>query len=94
MEMEFLGDSSCISSAGYESGYLTIEFTDNSVYTYHEVPPQVYGALKRSPSKGWYFNKNIRNTYGWFEGPAPELDIQDTGRAILETMLGPEFSID
>ena len=92
--MEFLGDSSCISSAGYEAGYLTIEFTDNSIYTYHDVPPAVYGAFKRSVSKGYFFNKSIRNNYGFFEGPAPELDVQETGRALLEKMLGPEFFVE
>jgi hypothetical protein len=91
MEMEFLGDSSCISSAGYEAGYLTVEFETGEVYTYSEVPPQVYGAFKRSTSKGYYFNRAIRNNYSFTEGPAPDLDVKETGKALLETMLGPEF---
>lgn len=94
MEMEFLGDSSCVAYAGYEAGYLTVEFQDGLVYTYHNVNPQVYGAFKRSTSKGYFFNKKIRNVYSFFEGEAPELDLQETGRAIVEGIYKNEFSYD
>jgi|SRR5215471_18069400 len=83
MEMEFLGDSTCIESAGYKSGYLTIQFQDGSIYTYEDVPPSAYSALKISVSKGWHFNKYIRDNYSFIHGMAPDTDwITDTAHAI------------
>ena len=84
MELEFLGDSDCISSAGFEKGYLCIEFTDGSIYTYEGVEPSTYASLKRSVSKGYYFNKAIRNNYSFSEGYPPDLGITDTASEILE----------
>ena len=72
MDLEFLGDSTCVAAAGYQSGYLTIEFQDGTMYTYTEVSPQAYVAFKRSVSKGYYFNINIRNRYPYFEGMPPD----------------------
>jgi len=72
MDMEFLGDSSCVQAAGYEKGYLTVQFEDGSIYTYESVGPSAWSAFKRSTSKGYYFNKNIRNRYSFFEGTAPD----------------------
>lgn len=34
-------------------------------YDYFEVPATVYDALRRSPSKGRYFNAHIRDGYGY-----------------------------
>lgn len=73
MDMEYLGDSTCIRSAGYQGGYITIEFQDGSVYTYTGVTPQKYVALKRAVSKGEHFNYNIRNIgLSFFKGTAPD----------------------
>ena len=73
MDLEYLGDSSCIQAAGFEAGYLTIQFTDGSEYTYQNVDPYVWRSFKLSVSKGFYFNKYIRNNYTFTEGPAPDL---------------------
>lgn len=63
-------DSTCIETAGWEfegsgTGDLAIEFTDGTSYTYHNVSPLVYANLTRSVSKGWYFNRYIRNNYSF-----------------------------
>lgn len=72
MDMEFLGDSTCVKAAGFSHGYLTIEFQDGSIYTYEGVDASTWRSMKRSVSKGWFFNKNIRNNYSFMEGTAPE----------------------
>jgi hypothetical protein len=61
-------DSSCVEAAGwtFESsgvGDLHIDFTDGTSYTYHNVSPLVYANLLRALSKGWFFNRYIRNNY-------------------------------
>lgn len=65
-------DSSCVRSAGWEFeqagvGALTINFTDGTSYIYHNVSPLVYANLGRATSKGYYFNKYIRNSYSFTE---------------------------
>lgn len=87
MDLEYLGDSSCIDAAGYESGMLTIHFTDGSVYTYHGVDPYTWRALKTSVSKGFFFNKNIRNNYSFTNGPAPDVPATTKLYDMLETTL-------
>lgn len=72
MDLEWLGDSSCIQAAGFKAGFLTIQFQDGSIYTYQGVSPQTYVALKRSTSRGYYYNTAIRNNYSFFEGMAPD----------------------
>lgn len=90
MDMEFLGDSSCVRAAGYEKGYLTVEFEDGSIYTYESVGPSAWSAFKRSSSKGWYFNKQIRNNYSYFEGIAP-----DSGElSYIDQRYFEEYSVD
>lgn len=94
MDMEYLGDSTCVESAGFEAGYLTIEFTDGTVYTYDGVDPYVWRSFKQSISKGWFFNKNIRNSYNYSEGTAPDLPVSkklyDLAIDTIETT-GPEI---
>ena len=75
MDLEFLGDSSCVASAGFQAGYLTIEFTDGTTYTYHEVSPYLWRSFKMSISKGYFFNTRIRNHYGFSIGAAPEIPV-------------------
>lgn len=60
-------DSTCISSAGHSTADqdLQIEFTDNTVYTYHNITGHQFVRMLRSPSPGWYFNKYIRNSYSF-----------------------------
>lgn len=63
MELEFIGDSSCVEAAGFENGDLQVKFTDGSIYTYHGVSHLVWANFLRVISKGWFFNKYIRNRY-------------------------------
>jgi hypothetical protein len=42
---------------------LDIEFHNNRLYRYEEVPWEVFDALVNSDSKGRYFVKNIRNSF-------------------------------
>jgi hypothetical protein len=70
--MEYLGDSSCVKAAGYKAGYLCIQFQDDSIYTYEGVDASTWRSLKMSSSKGYAFNKMIRNNYSFSEGPPPE----------------------
>lgn len=60
-EMQFLGDSFCIHAAKYYKGDLTIQFTDGTTYVYYNVHVFVWFNLQRCVSKGWYFNRYIRN---------------------------------
>lgn len=64
-EMQFLGDSDCISSAKYFKGTLTIKFTDGTSYAYSGVHPFVWANLQRSTSKGWFFNRYIRKQFSF-----------------------------
>jgi hypothetical protein len=42
---------------------MTVYFTDGSVYSYENVPEQVYKQLLRAASPGSFFNKSIRDSY-------------------------------
>jgi lysyl-tRNA synthetase class 2 len=42
---------------------LWLEFHSRAVYCYFEVPPAVYHGLMTAPSKGAYFNRNIRGRF-------------------------------
>lgn len=59
--------STAISGYGYSllNYYLDIQFTDNSVYRYSEVPPETAEWLTGTEAKGTYFNTNIRNQYSY-----------------------------
>lgn len=72
MDLEWLGDSSCVAAAGYKAGFLAIQFQDGSIYSYEDVSPQTWVAMKRSVSKGYYFNINIRNSYSFIHGMPPD----------------------
>ena len=65
-------DSSCVEAASWTfedsgTGDLMINFTDGTSYTYHRVSPLVYANLQRHVSKGWFFNRYIRNNYSFTE---------------------------
>lgn len=42
---------------------LTIAFHDGDLRTYRNVPREVYEAFLTNPSKGLFFNLNIRDQY-------------------------------
>lgn len=63
-------DSSCVEAASWEfqgsgTGDLQINFTDGTSYVYHSVSALVYANLLRATSKGYFFNRNIRNNYSF-----------------------------
>lgn len=57
--------SSNIKSMGYEGGTLEIEFSNGTVYSYANVPPETYKAMTEAKSVGSFFSFAIR---GKFEG--------------------------
>jgi hypothetical protein len=85
MEMEFLGDSSCIQSAGFDTGELTIQFKSGEIITYEGVSPLVWFNLLRSTSKGYFFNKNIRNNYSFYDGPS--MNASSGNSKIMNSMI-------
>lgn len=57
--------SSVIASIGYDpvDKTLEVEFNENGLYRYHNVPPSLYESLMSAPSQGVYFNKHIRDQF-------------------------------
>jgi hypothetical protein len=49
----------------YDRGSLTVTFIKGSVYRYYHVPLEVWCGLMAAPSKGKYFNENIRDKYNF-----------------------------
>jgi len=60
-----LVDSTTLASAGHDvsSAVLELQFRSGAVYQYFSVPHGVYQSLLCAPSKGVYFNQNIRGRY-------------------------------
>jgi len=52
-------------SAGHDpkSAVLELQFRNGAVYRYFLVPQRVYRDLMGAPSKGGYFNQNVRGRY-------------------------------
>lgn len=48
-----------------DTGSLTLQFTNGSVYKYTNVPFSVYRALTTAQSPGAFFSSNIRSKYGY-----------------------------
>jgi hypothetical protein len=61
--------STVIQSFTYEDDIsrLTVIFTTGRVYEYFLVPPSVAVAFKAAPSKGVYFNTQIRDRFAYRE---------------------------
>lgn len=59
--------SVAIKSFDYDEkkGILKVEFTNGSIYKYHNVPKAIYQELEKHPSKGQYFNAEIRDKFGF-----------------------------
>ncbi len=57
--------STDLRSVGYDEDamILEVEFQNGGVYHYFEVPEVIHAELMSAPSKGRYFNKNIRTVY-------------------------------
>jgi lysyl-tRNA synthetase class 2 len=59
--------SSVIRSFAYHPSRrrLEIEFTSGQVYGYRDVPPELVEAMRRSFSKGEFFNAHIRDRFAF-----------------------------
>jgi hypothetical protein len=58
-------ESTTLRSAGHDakSAVLELQFRGGAVYQYFLVPQRVYRDFMEAPSKGEYFNQNIRGRY-------------------------------
>jgi len=58
-------DSSSLQSVGYNEEYQTleVEFRNGAVYQYYNCPKLMYDELMNSPSKGQFFNSQIRDRF-------------------------------
>ncbi len=59
--------SSNIKSVGYDKdkNELEVEFTNGSVYLYHEVPAAIHDAFVNAMSVGKYFAMHIKSGYSF-----------------------------
>lgn len=55
--------SSFIKEIGWEAETLEIEFSNGSIYQYHDVPEETYNQLMEAPSIGKEFHQSIRNNF-------------------------------
>jgi hypothetical protein len=57
--------STSLASVGYdpESEKLEIEFRNQTIYEYYNVPQVIYDQLMAASSHGAYFSANIRNVF-------------------------------
>jgi hypothetical protein len=55
--------SSNLSAMGYDpvNGELQVQFMNGRIYSYQNVPPDLYDGLVNAPSKGTFFAQTIRN---------------------------------
>jgi hypothetical protein len=57
-------DSSLLKAAAYSTDEtLQLEFRKGAAYRYFGVPRAIFQNLIIAPSKGTYFNRNIRNSF-------------------------------
>jgi hypothetical protein len=66
-------ESSMIDSIGFEKNVLEVRFRNGGLYQYIDVPESVSALLMQAPSKGRFFNEQIRGRY-----PAVRLERQAT----------------
>jgi len=59
-------ESSVIGAVGH-SRVLEIQFESGRVYQYYDVPKHIYAEMLSAPSKGKYFNANIRGKFPYQE---------------------------
>ena len=62
-----LVESSNIAAIGYdrEAQRLLVQFTNGSVYSYSDVPVEVFDNFKAAESKGRYLNDYIKGVYNY-----------------------------
>ena len=55
---------------------LYVTFVGTGTYTYHEVPRPVYDDFMTAPSKGQFFNEQIRDRYRFDRSPGRDWAIR------------------
>lgn len=73
-------DSSAVERARYspQAGTLDIWYKGGDRYTYFDVPPEAYAALREAPSAGEYVNREIKPRFRF------EIDGAASGRTDLQ----------
>lgn len=68
--------SSNLTHVGYDATekILYIRFVSGQVYAYAVVPPTVHAGLLAAPSKGVYFQTEIRTTYSYTKVRSADVD--------------------
>jgi len=63
-EMIFV-DSTNVQAIGYDDATqdLHVQFVDGGSYIYHQVPRNIFDAFMGAPSKGSFFNREVRGIY-------------------------------
>jgi hypothetical protein len=59
---------------------LWITFVTGRRYVYSAVPPAVFDAFRTAPSRGAFFNREIRDRYAYREIPRGESDSGNNGK--------------
>jgi hypothetical protein len=59
--------STAIRYLNYDSARreLRVTFTSGRRYVYEQVPPAIYAAFSNAPSRGAFFNRQIRDRYAY-----------------------------
>ena len=60
--------STCVASLEEETNTLVLNFTDGSRYQYFGVTPETFKDFVFAPSKGKFFNSQIRGKYAYSGG--------------------------
>lgn len=73
-------EASFISSTTWDSttNILLVYFKSGSIWSYFDVPQDIYYSLISAPSTGAYFNKNIRDSYSAEPIERPSDSVQNT----------------
>jgi len=60
--------STTLAAAAYDpvTRQLSLQFRSGAIYQYFGVPQAIYHELMAAPSKGAYFNRNIRSQFPYF----------------------------
>ncbi len=59
--------STAIEELHWRNGELTVTFTTGRIYVYRGVPRDLFDAFAAAPSKGTFFNREIRDRYPYRE---------------------------
>lgn len=56
-------ESSSIFQVGYRRRVMQVQFNSGRLYEFRKVPRATYDQLLKSPSKGEFFNREIKGSY-------------------------------